>query len=278
MALDHEEVIVSLQKAVELNEVLDEFLHISSPARTNVDAFSPLECVSRCAEVVVSSLELQMKTFVDECDEWHQDEGVVLPQSESPCLDVVLSADVAQRVVVTHVVDDVCVGKDDLVHGSGEQRNMFGDLNDATEDIDARGTSETDRMAAWSEVVDACALVMQAGQSTEAQRALMAGIMEVRHTLLRGAHSRLYRAAGRAGKQRRGSLYFPEEHHEGHRRSGRRRANVRKVSRVHRGGEVDTTRTNATTDRGIFFVDVPVLQFGKIVEVAGLVPQELGQR
>ena len=41
---------------------------------------------------------------VDEC-------GVALPLCESPCSDVVLLADLARRVVVTHVADDVHVGK-----------------------------------------------------------------------------------------------------------------------------------------------------------------------
>ena len=60
-----------------------------------------------------------MKTLVGECGELHVDERVVLPLCESPCVDVV-----ARRIVVTHVADDVSVGKDELGAGGGEQGGM----------------------------------------------------------------------------------------------------------------------------------------------------------
>ena len=40
------------------------------------ERLSPLECGSRCAEVVVPCSELLMKTIVDECGGLRLDEGV----------------------------------------------------------------------------------------------------------------------------------------------------------------------------------------------------------
>ena len=85
--------------------------------------------MSRRAEVVVPSLWLQMKTLVGECGELHVDERVVLQLCECPCVDVV-----ARRIVVTHVADDVRVGKDELRAGAGEQGGMLGCSSDGTLD------------------------------------------------------------------------------------------------------------------------------------------------
>ena len=62
------------------------------------------------------------------------------------------------------------------------------------------------------------------------------------------AECRLSRAAGRGRNLRRGPVHSPGEH-EGHRRTECRRANAQEFARVRRSGEVDTTRTNATTGR-----------------------------
>ena len=52
------------------------------------------------------------------------------------------------------------------------------------------------------------------------------------------AHCRLSRATGRERNQRRGPVHTPRHHHEGHRRTDRRRAAASEFSRVRRG-EVD---------------------------------------